>query len=224
VRAAQTRGAGLAAETFGSDGAEWRLEDGMLRRDGTAVTLADLAGRLPEDAALTGEGEYVHGGPVVNTSFGDHDHWSPGVAAVEIEVDTETGDIQVLQYAAVADAGTIIHFHSAKGQIEGGAVMGFGAALTEEMVYGEGQLLNADPFQYRLPLMSDVPEQFQTIILEHGDGPGPFGSKGIAQTSIPCVAPAIGNAIFDAIGARLDTIPFTPEKILRALGKLSDET
>jgi CO/xanthine dehydrogenase Mo-binding subunit len=214
----------LAAETFGSDGAEWRLEDGMLRRDGTAVTLADLAGRLPEDAALTGEGEYVHGGPVVNTSFGDHDHWSPGVAAVEIEVDTETGDIQVLQYAAVADAGTIIHFHSAKGQIEGGAVMGFGAALTEEMVYGEGQLLNADPFQYRLPLMSDVPEQFQTIILEHGDGPGPFGSKGIAQTSIPCVAPAIGNAIFDAIGARLDTIPFTPEKILRALGKLSDET
>ncbi len=99
--------------------------------------------------------------------------------------------------------------------------MGFGASLTEEMVYAEGQLLNADPFQYRLPLMSDVPEQFRTIILEHGDGPGPFGSKGIAQTSIPCVAPAIGNAIYDAVGVRLESIPFTPEKILRALGTLT---
>jgi len=213
----------LAAQTYGGDAAEWRLEDGTLRRDGTTVTLADLAGRLPEDIPLSGEGEYVHGGPVVNTSFGDHDHWSPGVAAVEVEVDTETGDIRVLQYAAVADAGTIIHYHSAKGQIEGGAVMGFGATLTEEMVYADGQLLNADPFQYRLPLMSDVPEQFRTIILEHGDGPGPFGSKGIAQTSIPCVAPAIGNAIYDAIGVRLESIPFTPEKILRALGTLPPE-
>ncbi|MBM2809883.1 MAG: putative oxidoreductase molybdopterin-binding subunit, partial [Chloroflexi bacterium] len=126
----------------------------------------------------------------------------------------------VLQYAAVADAGKILHYQSARGQIEGGAVMGLGAALFEEMCYAEGQLLNADPFQYRLPLMSDVPEHFHTILLEHGDGPGPFGSKGIAQTSVPCVAPALSNAIYDAIGVQLDAIPFTPEKILRALGKL----
>ncbi len=90
-----------------------------MRRDGTTVALADLAGCLPEDTSLSGEGEYAHGGPVVNASFGDHDHWSPGVAAVEVEVDKETGDVRLVQYAAVADAGTIIHYHSAKGQIEG---------------------------------------------------------------------------------------------------------
>jgi CO/xanthine dehydrogenase Mo-binding subunit len=98
--------------------------------------------------------------------------------------------------------------------------MGLGNALFEELRYEEGQLLNADPFQYRLPLLRDVPEAFRVDIVEHGDGPGPFGAKGLSQTSIPCTAPAINNAIRDAIGVHLDSVPFTPEKILRALGKL----
>ncbi|MBM2810665.1 MAG: aldehyde oxidase, partial [Chloroflexi bacterium] len=208
-----------AARVLGGDASEWIVENGTLRRDRTALTFSELARRLAVDEALTATGEYVHGGPVVNAAFGDHDHWSPGVAAVEVEVDTETGDVRVLQYSAVADAGKILHYNSARGQIEGGAVMGFGSTLSEELQYEEGQLMNADPFQYRLPLMSDIPEQFHTIILEHGDGPGPFGSKGIAQTSIPCVAPAVANAICDAVGVRLTRIPLTPEKILSALSE-----
>ncbi|MBM2811831.1 MAG: Xanthine dehydrogenase family protein molybdopterin-binding subunit [Chloroflexi bacterium] len=212
-----------AARVYGGAADEWSISNGVLRRGMTMLSFAELAQRLPVEAGgavLRARGDYVHGGPIVSARFGDHDHWSPGVAAVEVDVDTETGGVRVLQYAAVADAGHIMHYHSARGQIEGGAIMGFGASLTEELIYDEGQLMNADPFQYRLPLMSDIPEQFRTILLEHGDGPGPFGSKGIAQTSIPCVAPAIANAIYDAVGVRLGSIPFTPEKILQGIEAL----
>ena len=85
---------------------------------------------------------------------------------------------------------------------------------------GDGQIMNADPFQYRLPALKDLPALMQTSVLEAGDGPGPFGSKGMSQTTIVTVAPAIGNAIYDAIGARVRSLPITPEKILAALGKI----
>ncbi len=98
--------------------------------------------------------------------------------------------------------------------------MGFGLALFEEMRYEDGQLQNADAFQYRLPLLRDMPPAMNTAIMESGEGPGPFGARGIAQTSIPCVAPAVANAIHAAIGAPVSSTPITPEKVLRALGEL----
>ena len=101
-----------------------------------------------------------------------------------------------------------------------GAMMGFGHALFEETIYQEGQLQNGDAFQYRLPVMKDIPEVFYSSMLEKEDGPGPFGSKGMSQTSIVTVAPAIGNAVYDALGVRVRSLPITPEKILRALGKI----
>ena len=114
----------------------------------------------------------------------------------------------------------MLHYKSAIAQLLGGAVMGFGHALFEEIVYADGQILNGDPFQYRLPVLKDLPSSMQTSVLEAGDGPGPFGSKGMSQTTIVTVAPAVGNAIYDAIGARVRSLPITPEKILTALGKL----
>jgi CO/xanthine dehydrogenase Mo-binding subunit len=99
--------------------------------------------------------------------------------------------------------------------------MGFGHALFEEVVYQEGQLLNGHPSEYRLPVMADIPEWFYASMLENEDGPGPFGSKGMSQTSIVTVAPAIGNAIYDAVGARVKSLPITPEKILRAIGRIA---
>jgi CO/xanthine dehydrogenase Mo-binding subunit len=155
-----------------------------------------------------------------DAAYGAFDFWSPGAAAAEVEVDLESGEFRVTSFAVSADAGAVIHYSSARAQLEGGAVMGFGLALTEELVYGEGQTLNADSFQYRLPQMQDLPQAFATVIEESGRGPGPFGSKGIAQVSIPCVAPAIANAIADATGVVITSMPITAEKILRALGKL----
>jgi CO/xanthine dehydrogenase Mo-binding subunit len=138
-------------------------------------------------------------------------------------VDRDTGEVKLLQFCAVADAGKALHRLSALRQAEGGAVLGLGVTLFEELIYTDGQLQNADPFQYRMPLMGDFPPDFGAILVENGDGPGPFGSKGMSQTSIACVAPAIGNAIYDAVGVKLRSTPFTPERILSALGEIETE-
>jgi CO/xanthine dehydrogenase Mo-binding subunit len=207
-----------AARLHGGGG--WRLQEGVVERGETHFGLADLARALPPGEILRASGFYEQ---TASSDGAGSNYWSPGVSAVEVEVDRHTGDVRIVRYAALADAGTIMHFHSARGQIEGGAILGLGPTLFEEVCYGEGQLLNADPFQYRLPQLGDIPEDFQTIILEAEKGPGPFGAKGIANTSIGCVAPAVGNAIYDAVGVRLTSLPFTPEKVLRALGTLPAE-
>jgi CO/xanthine dehydrogenase Mo-binding subunit len=210
----------VAASSLGGNAADWQIHDGRACRGDQLVELGVIA----ENAGgmIEAVGSYERSNRV-DHAFGSRDHFAPGVAAVEVEVDCETGDVRVLKYAACADAGTVLNYSAAKGQIEGGAIMGFGAALFEEVSYGEGQLLNADAFQYRLPHLSDIPDGFSVNFIENHDGPGPFGSKGIAQTSIPCAAPAIANAIFDAVGARLTSTPFTPQKVLEAMGELKEK-
>lgn len=98
--------------------------------------------------------------------------------------------------------------------------MGLGDALYEECLYRDGQFINGDDMQYRLPLLADLPEWWKSVMVENLDGPGPMKSKGMAQTSIVVVAPAIGNAIYEATGVRVKQLPITPEKLLRALGRL----
>jgi CO/xanthine dehydrogenase Mo-binding subunit len=152
--------------------------------------------------------------------MGEVPHWEVSVGAAEVEVDPETGEITLLQYATVGDVGTAIHPVGCKSQLDGGAIMGLGDALYEEMVYEDGQFLNGDDMQYRMPFLKDIPEKFYSVMVENHDGPGPEGSKGMGQTAVSPIAPAIGNAIYDAIGVRVKSLPITPEKILRALGKL----
>jgi CO/xanthine dehydrogenase Mo-binding subunit len=208
----------LASETKGGQPNDWRMDNGKLVRGGESLELQELVG-AGGGVTLRASGSDDEVYPA-DKAFGLFEHWAPGVSAAEVEVDLDTGEVTPLQYAVLADAGTILHYNSARGQLEGGAVMGFGLAMFEEMRYEEGQLQNADAFQYRLPLMRDMPPIMHTRIMESGEGPGPFGARGIAQTSIPCVAPAVANAIQDAIGAPLDSTPITPEKVLRAMGKL----
>src|SRR6266545_2531097 len=212
-----------AARLHGGAPGGWDLQEGILEGNGTRITTTELARELPDGEVLRGSGFYEQAAGEGPGGTSSSNYWSPGVSAVEVEVDRESGEVRIVKYAALADAGTIMHYHPARGQIEGGAILGLGPTLFEEVVYGEGQLLNADPFQYRLPQLGDIPEDFQTIILEAEKGPGPFGAKGIANTSIGCVAPAVGNAIYDAIGVRLTSLPFTPEKVLRAIGTLPAE-
>jgi len=135
-------------------------------------------------------------------------------------VDTETGELRLLQYATACDVGKALDRLACKGQLEGAALFGLGNTLYEELVYEDQQLTNGDPFQYRLPLLRDLPERFIALMIENGDGPGPQGAKGVGNTPVSPVAPAIGNAIYEALGVRIKDLPITPEKILRALGKL----
>jgi len=210
----------LAAQLKGGKVEEWQIVEGRLCWGETSFSISEIIRSLGGNVALKCVGYHSVPPMVKESAFSGMDHWAPSGAAIDLEVNRVTGELRILRYAVIADAGKAIHYPSAKAQADGGAVMGFGHALFEETIYQDGQFQNGDPFQYRLPLMKDIPENFHSSMLEKGDGPGPFGSKGMAQTSIVTVGPAIGNAIYDALGVRLRSLPITPEKILRALGKL----
>jgi CO/xanthine dehydrogenase Mo-binding subunit len=210
----------LAAQVKGGKAEEWQIVEGRLCWGESSFSISEIIRSLGGNVVLKCVGYHNVPPMVKESAFSGMDHWAPSGAAIDLEVNRDTGELRILRYAVIADAGKAIHYPSAKAQADGGAVMGFGHALFEETIYQDGQFQNGDPFQYRLPLMKDIPENFQSSMLEKGDGPGPFGSKGMAQTSIVTVGPAIGNAIYDALGVRLRSLPITPEKILRALGKL----
>ncbi len=164
--------------------------------------------------SLTGEGEIrtkVPKGKAISA------FWSLGAVGAEVEVDRETGEVKVLKCAIAGDVGKAINPRECRGQLEGGAMMGLGITLRERVVWEGGQLINPNLIDYKVPTFEDVPEYETELVEEIPDKEGPFGAKGIGETSIPSVAPAIANAIYRAIGVRVCDLPFTQEKILKAL-------
>ena len=139
-----------------------------------------------------------------------------GAQIADVEVDTETGEVEVLKITAVHDCGKAINPLLAEGQVEGGVAMGLGYGLLEEMVVEQGRVKNPQLVDYVIPTALDVPE-ILTHIVERPDPTGPFGAKGIAEPALLPTAPAIVNAIQDAVGVRIRDLPATPEKILKAL-------
>lgn len=138
----------------------------------------------------------------------------------EVDVDVETGKVAILNYYEAGDCGKAINPMSVEGQVEGGISMGLGQALYEEMQIGEdGSLLNPNFHDYRIPSAMDMPE-LDLDIIESYDPSAPFGNKEVGEGPVGPVIPAILNAICDAIGVRFTEVPVTPEKVLRALGKV----
>jgi CO/xanthine dehydrogenase Mo-binding subunit len=135
-----------------------------------------------------------------------------GCHAVDVEVDPETGHVDVLRYVAAHDVGRAINPQSVEGQIEGGVVMGLGYALSERVVYEDGVNLTATFAQYLIPTAVEAPE-VEPIVLESGDGLGPFSARGIGEPPVGAVAPAVAGALADALGKRLTVLPFTPERV-----------
>jgi len=139
-----------------------------------------------------------------------------GAQAVEVEVDTETGQVRVLKIVAAHDVGRAINPMYVEGQIEGGAQMGVGYALTEELQVREGRVLNPTLLDYRMPTALDMPP-IESVIVETADPAGPFGAKGVGEMGGNPTAAAIANAVYNAIGIRLNQLPMTGERVLRAL-------
>ena len=139
-----------------------------------------------------------------------------GAQAVEVLVDTETGKIRVVKIVAAHDVGRAINPMYVEGQIEGGLQMGLGYALTEELQVKEGQILNPTFLDYRIPTALDMPA-IETVIVETADPEGPFGAKGVGEMGGTPTAAAIANAVYDAVGIRLNQLPMTPERVLQAL-------
>jgi len=133
-----------------------------------------------------------------------------GSQGVEVEVNTLTGKVNVLKMAGAYDVGKAINPKRVEGQIEGGMAQGLGYAIMEEFIEDKGIPQNANLTTYIVPTSKDVPD-IKSIILESGSGKGPFGAKGIGEPTIAATAPAILNAIYDAVGVRIKKIPATPE-------------
>jgi CO/xanthine dehydrogenase Mo-binding subunit len=143
--------------------------------------------------------------------------WEVGWGAVEVEVDTETGVIRLLNYVSAADAGKAINPEQCVGQDEGAVMFGIGHTLMEEMVYEDGQLLNPNYVDYRVPTFKDLPDHMHTILIENGNGPGPYGSKGMGEGGLLPVASAVANAVARAVGVRIQDLPLTPVKVWQAM-------
>lgn len=146
--------------------------------------------------------------------------FSFGVTMAEVEVDTETGEVEVLRMVIVYDCGRCINPFAVEGQIKGGAMMGYGYGLLEDIhpLGGiEGQASNFT--EYLVPTSLDVPKDVRVIILETPDPNGPYGAKGVGEITGNSAAPAIANAVYDAIGVQIKKLPLTPARILEALGK-----
>jgi CO/xanthine dehydrogenase Mo-binding subunit len=139
-----------------------------------------------------------------------------GAHGVEVEVDKETGKVKILKYIAAHDVGRAINPMLLEGQIYGAAAMGTGYALTERLILEKGEVMNPNFRDYKLLTAKDV-IPMEPVIVETMDADGPYGAKGIGEPGLVPTAPAIANAIYDAIGIRIKDLPMTPERILKAI-------
>lgn len=152
------------------------------------------------------------------TGLGSHPvaFWTMGAYGVEVEVDTETGHVKVLKVASCFDGGTVINPSLFEAQLEGGIVQAMGTALFEELVLKNGKIMNKSFVDYKIPTATDIPEMvIKHVVCE--EPTGPFGARGIAEPAMVPGAPAIANAVANAIGCRFNRIPITPDAVLTAL-------
>jgi xanthine dehydrogenase molybdenum-binding subunit len=140
--------------------------------------------------------------------------WATQVA--EVEVDTETGIVRLLEITGAHDVGRVLNRLGIEGQIEGGIVMGQGYALTENLIVDNGVIRNPNFRDYKLVTAPEIPEMDISFV-ETMDGEGPQGAKGVGEAPAICIAAAVANAIHNATGVRMTTLPFTPERVYRAL-------
>ena len=208
----------LAADHFEAPPDQIEAEDERASFRGESVTFGALIRDLfgGSGGELMGRG-YVTPRHESGRLRQDPVFWEVSIGAAEIEVDTATGEIRLLRYYSAADPGKAINPKQVEGQDEGAAMQAIGHTLFEEMLYEDGQLLNPNMIEYRAPVFTDLPDVFETVLIENGDGPGPYGAKGVGEGGIVPVAPAIANALFNATGVRVRELPLTPERVWRAL-------
>jgi 4-hydroxybenzoyl-CoA reductase subunit alpha len=171
--------------------------------------------------ALSGTGSYApppeaRGGKFKGAGVGPSPAYSYSAQVAEVTVDEDTGEVTVHKVWAAHDCGRALNPVSVEGQIIGSVWMGMGQALTEEMIWKDGMLMNPGLLEYRSPSSVESPE-VEPIIVESIDPEGPFGAKECSEGSLAATIPAIANAIYDAVGIRLREAPFTPERVLAAL-------
>jgi CO/xanthine dehydrogenase Mo-binding subunit len=143
--------------------------------------------------------------------------WEIGVVGVEIALDEETGRITLDSLVTIGDVGLAIHPAMTEGQDLGAATMGLGCGLFEELIYDGQQLMNGTMLEYRVPRFSDLAGNIDMKLVQNRDGVGPYGAKGGGEGAVNPISPCIANALHQATGVRMRTLPLTPERVWKAL-------
>ncbi|TDV41098.1 xanthine dehydrogenase family protein molybdopterin-binding subunit [Actinophytocola oryzae] len=214
---------GLAATRFSCQDADVTLAADGLRAGERHVTVPDLVhGHFgARGATLTTEANYTSDWVPYDKETGRSakvtEHWFAGAVGVQLTVDTATGRVHLEHLAVAGDVGRAINPKLVEQQLTGAAIMGIGHALFDQLVLDQGQVINGTLLDYQLPSIRDLPDRLTPIIVESPHDTGPFGAKGVGETGILGVAPAIANAVRDALGVRITTLPLTPESIVAAL-------
>jgi CO/xanthine dehydrogenase Mo-binding subunit len=220
--------AALAAEQFGSGVAATDLTV-----TGEHVVVADDPERSIHINDLFTDYDHEHGvsrtvlasgGELIGTASydardgpGKHAAWTPIGQAAIVAVNQLTGETEVLRFCSACDVGRAVNPKNVEQQLEGGAAQGISTALYEEIVYDGGHVFNPNFKDYRVPTATEVPYQSETIILESNDDTGPDGAKGVGEAGMIASAPAVGNAVVDALEEDFDTLPLSPERVLESL-------
>lgn len=223
--AAQTLRQAIAttlAEKYDQPPEQIRFIEGLAQVDGQAIPLGDVV------AIMRSEGRepralYEYWAPETKP-LGEggmmHFAYSFAAQAVQVEVNTHTGEVRVLRIIAANDVGKALNPLGLQGQVEGGVVMGLGNALTEHFIVENGVVFTDRMARYRIPSIAITPE-IHSIVVEHPAADGPYGAKGVGEiVSIP-TSPAIANAIYHAVGVWIDSLPIDQEEIIRLLNKKS---
>jgi len=214
----------LAAGALGVEPHLLDLRDGVVHDDasGRSIPLPEVVGGSPLDprTIVAGARFSTAGSPLLKADPGQEwmssIFWMLATQAVEVEVDVETGVVRVVKVAAAHDVGAPVNPTTVEQQIEGGVVMGLSNALFEEFASDGGRIRNGSFADYKIATIEDVPD-IVPIIVESVHAEAPFGAKGVGEPAAAMTAPAIANAIYDAVGVRIRDLPLTPEKVLAAL-------
>ena len=182
---------------------------------GDEIRRTDQEAAIPWTALLARTGESVTGRAHIEERGRSH-ITSFAAQIAEVSVDPETGQVKLLRYTTAHDVGQIVNPIGHQGQIDGSIMQGVGYGLMEELQVEDGRAINLSFGEYKLPTMRDVPP-LTTVLVESDNGVGPYHIKGIGESPLTPVAPAIANAVADAIGVRIRDLPLTSEKIYRAL-------
>jgi CO/xanthine dehydrogenase Mo-binding subunit len=204
----------LAAQRLEANVADLECRDGRIFVTGSPARGFSL-GELARYAQTSGPGPILGRGSF--TSRPPQSLHTFGTQMVEVEVDEETGHVTLTRIVAAHDVGCAINPQGVEGQIQGGVTQAIGHTLMEEVKYNpKGDPQNAGFLDYKIPSILDLP-QIEPLIVEEADEEGPFGARGIGEPPILALAPAIANAIYDAVGVRITSLPITAEKVRQAL-------
>jgi CO/xanthine dehydrogenase Mo-binding subunit len=209
----------IVSKEYGVPEDQISFVEGKIRLPESTLDYADVMFKRfgMQGGTLIGDGQLKTS---VKNEFGEKStsaFWFLAAGGAEVAVDTETGKIELLKYATAVDVGKTISPLGCRQQLAGAAITGIGQALFEEILYDNGQLINPNLVDYVLPSLGDMPPVIDSIAVEVPDPNGPFGAKGIGESALIPVAPAIANAVYDACGVRIKDLPIKAEKIFLAL-------